>query len=399
MVDNQMASPGIGNSIGRRSLALVAIRDNLVPQLCGSGDSESVSTAINMVLEILAKAPTDLSITAGVYKNLAVLFERRYQQQKVFNDLQAAIIWAKKGAATDPPDDVDRIRCLCNLACCLVTRHETKGCLRDLHEAVKSLDEASEKGHKKPQFSSLDIAEWERVKTTIDELKTRNIIAKPIAELAWQAEHEPAMLFEAISRAETILAEAMPGNTIPTEAMGELSNMLFQVYHRRGNLEDLQKSITWAEQAVATSTWKKPDHGKRLGSLAIRLAKRFEWTGAVDDLESAIMHCEQLGAVTPLDHLGRGIVLNNLSIWLGTRFERTGALGDLESATLQSEQAVATTPLDHADREAMLRNLGLMHGQMYQNTANRLTWERAVQCFKESMQLPHKANLHCEIIV
>jgi hypothetical protein len=77
--------------------------DKLIADPCSAVDSESISKTIDHALEIFADAPADVSITAGVYKNLGVLFERRYQQQKDFDDLQKAISWAKQGAATNLP--------------------------------------------------------------------------------------------------------------------------------------------------------------------------------------------------------------------------------------------------------------------------------------------------------
>jgi hypothetical protein len=141
-----MASPR--ESIGGRhptpaepdDSSMCTILGNLVAQPCST--FESLSDAIDIALRLFAEAPAELSIPASVYRNLGVLFERRYRWQKDFDDLQTATTWAEQGADTKPLGDVDRIRCLSNLTSYLMARYDTTGCPEDLDEAKKRIVEA-----------------------------------------------------------------------------------------------------------------------------------------------------------------------------------------------------------------------------------------------------------------
>jgi hypothetical protein len=62
---------------------------------------------------------------------------------------------------------------------------------------------------------------------------------------------------------------------------------------------------------------------------------RYKRTGNLDDIQKAITFQELGVAATPLNDLNRVSSLGNLSNMLSLRFERTGDLGDLQQAILQ----------------------------------------------------------------
>ncbi len=80
------------------------------------------------------------------------------------------------------------------------------------------------------------------------------------------------------------------------------------------------------------------------------LGTQFEQTGSIDDLNRAVDVASQAVDATPQDHPNRARWLNNLGIRLGNRFERTGSIDDLNRAIDIASQAVDATPQDHPDR-------------------------------------------------
>lgn len=64
----------------------------------------------------------------------------------------------------------------------------------------------------------------------------------------------------------------------------------------------------------------------------------------MEDLERAINRAEEAVAAAPLDHLDRACTLGNLSSYFYSRYNRLGRAEDIEHATKLSEEAVTATP-------------------------------------------------------
>ncbi|KAF8534365.1 CHAT domain-containing protein [Trichophaea hybrida] len=270
-----------------------------------------LNNTIQVAQEVFADAPDDICLPAGIFKNLSILFERRYQQTKELDDLQSSITWAEQGAAAIPRN-IDKLHCLNNLVASLISRYEQTGECND----------------------------------------------------------NPNYLNHAIILAENILATAPPGHAIQADSFNRVGVMLATRYDRIGNLEDLQKAITFLELAVAATPLDHPNRAGRLNNLGNMLRSRFERTGDFDDLQQAILQGEEAVAATPLDHPNRAGRLNNLGNMLRSRFERAGDFDDLQQAILQGEEAVAATPLDHPNRADTLTNLGTMLFRRFERTGD-----------------------------
>jgi len=68
-----------------------------------SGDIDFLNDLFHTAEALLEEAPVDICIPARCWENLCALFERRYQQTKDPDDLQAAITWAgRTGSGYNP---------------------------------------------------------------------------------------------------------------------------------------------------------------------------------------------------------------------------------------------------------------------------------------------------------
>ncbi|KAL7917666.1 CHAT domain-containing protein [Trichoderma austrokoningii] len=110
---------------------------------------------------------------------------------------------------------------------------------------------------------------------------------------------------------------------------------------------------------------------------------RFKRTGSMEDLDRAISVASDALDATPLDHPDRAGRLNNLGNWLGSRFERTGCMDDLNRAVSVASDAVDATPLDHPDRAGCLNNLGNRLGMRFERTGSMDDLNRGLASYTE----------------
>ncbi|KAF2465628.1 uncharacterized protein BDR25DRAFT_239619, partial [Lindgomyces ingoldianus] len=121
--------------------------------------------------------------------------------------------------------------------------------------------------------------------------------------------------------------------------LNNLGNKLGRRYERTGKMEDLEKAIRVARQAVEVTPDDHPDLAGRLNNLGNKLKSRYKRTGKMEDLEEAIRVARQAVEVTPDDHPHLAACLNNLGNKLESRYERTGKMENLEEATRVTQQA------------------------------------------------------------
>lgn len=137
--ENSGSRKRVKQTVETPSLNLIsAMLTGLVSQL--TSDVVYLNNAIQFAEEVIMNAPADHCIPADIFKNLSVLYQRRYQQTKELDDLQTAISWAEQGADVTPRN-MDQVHCLSNLISYLVARYERTGELENLREARKRITE------------------------------------------------------------------------------------------------------------------------------------------------------------------------------------------------------------------------------------------------------------------
>jgi tetratricopeptide (TPR) repeat protein len=98
------------------------------------------------------------------------------------------------------------------------------------------------------------------------------------------------------------------------------------------NMDDLERAITYAQEALAATPLDHPDRAGRLSELYASLVDRYNQAGSMSDLEQALTHAQDALAATPDDYPNRASRLNNLSICFESRYRRTGSISDLKQA-------------------------------------------------------------------
>lgn len=128
--------------------------------------------------------------------------------------------------------------------------------------------------------------------------------------------HLSASLAIRYSQTETIedisnaLAQTPPSHPSHADNVSRMSRYIFNKYMQIGDLTELDKAITLAEQAVAASPPGRPGMHRTWG---VFLAQRFTVLGMQQDQDSAILHTEAAVQGTPSGHPPRTTLIDKSS--------------------------------------------------------------------------------------
>ena len=95
-----------------------------------------------------------------------------------------------------------------------------------------------------------------------------------------------------------------------------------------GRSEQLERTVSAAQDAVAATPLGHPDRAAHLWNLGSSLQARYDATGKVRDLDAVILAAGEAAANTPHDHPDRQKYLSNFDNSLRTRSERFGDFPD-----------------------------------------------------------------------
>lgn len=263
----------------------------------------------------------------------------RFEQTGSVEDLDHVIDLGERALVACPGH---RRAFLSNLAYALQNRFEVRGYLPDLDKAIGHLEEA---------VTALDK----------DEPNRASLLTNLGRALALRFEDTGAGSIEDLNRAISFQEEAVASSPHdPNQAafLNNLGNVLQTRYDQLGELEDLDHAIDVIQRAVdlaAEEDLKLPDW---LNNLGIALQSRFERTGSLRDLARAVDAMENAVKLTPQDHIDRPDSLHNLGTLLLRRFEQTGSLDDLDLAIKVHADADILMPADHNCKAICLSGLG-----------------------------------------
>ncbi len=170
--------------------------------------------------------------------------------------------------------------------------------------------------------------------------------------------------------------------------MGVLSN-IGTTFHTRylvqGQLEDLEKSILFAQQAIKLVS-NSQDYPPLFSNLGILFGKRYKRTGQISDLNQAISFLQQAVALSTKDVPVLSSILNNLSNWLRERYNRTRKLVDLTLAATMIQESVKLSPKN----PTTLNNLGIQFRKHYERTGEIAYLNQAIAVTKQAVDLTSK---------
>ncbi|KAF3930987.1 Nephrocystin-3 [Dactylellina cionopaga] len=153
-------------------------------------------------------------------------------------------------------------------------------------------------------------------------------------------------------------------------------------FDKSGILEDLEKVIRKAEQAVATTPENSPNLARYLNNLSISYNYRFSKLGILEDLEKAIQFAEKAVAATPKNKPDLVDYLNNLAIRYSSRFHKLGNQADFEKAAQAAEQAINTTPDKQRSRN---RYLSLTFNNIASVYAKQGSYGKAIYWYQQAL--------------
>ena len=294
---------------------------------------------------------------------------------KIF-DMMTAIMTQVALVAGDGAYDVDfHITNLCKRAVYLTKLHLSTGELKEIDEAISTMEQAEEMGRE-------------------GQIRQPNVSSDLGVMLGMRFERTGSMhdLNRAVDAASQVI------DTIPQghhDRAGYLNNWgiwLGKRFERTGSMDDLNRAIDVAAQAVDATPRDHRDRAGYLNNLKISLGRRFERTGSMEDLDRVVKVAGQAVDVTPQDHPGRAGRLSNLGAWLGRRYEWTGLMDDLNRALEIAGQAVDATPKDHLNRAAYLNNLGNLLGRRFERTSLIDDVNRAVDITGQAIDATHRGH-------
>lgn len=343
-----------------------------------TGNRIQIDESIDLLLLTLERNP-DHAHRPGWFSNLASSFETRFTHWRSPADIKQTVV-AARAAADTLVEATGGTHILNNLACTLQASFEASADLRDLDEAIlvsaRGLSGWSEDDPYRAALlrnsgntlrmryertglkSDLELS-VARLRDAVDAQRERTHVSGTLANLAsslrtrYQLTGATEDLEEALSGGQRALDVAVPGQAI-AGLHNDLSYTHFLRGHRFGNIDDYDRAVARAQDAVRLES---ADHGHWFiyaGNLANALDARYDATGAVQDLDDAITVRERLLEVAPTGHPGLPRELTNLAGSLLRRFDEMGGTDDLENALGQAEKAVAGTPRDDPWRAAHL---------------------------------------------
>lgn len=201
-------------------------------------------------------------------------------------------------------DDINRCRCMSNLAHAYERLHELTGREADLRSAV----------------------EWGR----------RAVDAAPADQPEWAG------------------------------VLGNLVSAHLRLYLSTENLADLDAAIECGERARAATPAGDPRAHRRLGNLNLAYQWRFNRTGDPHDLD-AMLECGELSLAAAEPDASEAGIASWMRLVGGYshRFELTGDPADLDAGIARGKRAVQVIPAKHQDRRTVLYFLASAHHRRF----------------------------------
>lgn len=169
------------------------------------------------------------------------------------------------------------------------------------------------------------------------------------------------------------------------EILGHLAELQYHKYQESRSTDDLERGITWAEQAVAATPPNTPHRYYHTSFLANLLHDLYIRNGNPHLLNQSIsLTHENANHVHPGEQ--SSLTMNLLANRLQERHELTGAMSDLQQATMYAQKVVDETDKDDPEYGIRLSNLGNKHHSRYLRSNDESHLDIAIQLAKQALQ-------------
>ncbi|KAG8731985.1 hypothetical protein FRC11_001227, partial [Ceratobasidium sp. 423] len=158
-------------------------------------------------------------------------------------------------------------------------------------------------------------------------------------------------------------------------------------FRRLGDLDDLEKSIEHQTHALSLTPDDHPDLSRRHDSLGLSHTDRFQYLGELDDLEKSIQYNHHAYTLLPDGHPDLPHRSASLGFSYHNRFQRLGELCDLEKGIELEAYALALTPDGHPDLADRHGNLGLSYNSRFRRLGELSDLEKAIDHQSQALEL------------
>ncbi|VDB99170.1 unnamed protein product [Peniophora sp. CBMAI 1063] len=171
----------------------------------------------------------------------------------------------------------------------------------------------------------------------------------------------------------------------------QLSNLALYHYYRflrQGDMEDLDASISAAQDAIAAEPSESVAHSERLIALGAYLLHRFEHIDDHADVDSAILSSQLALESLYEGHPAQRRGLMTLGFCLQYRFDRLKEMDDIENAVAARHRLIKLTPKTHADWPGVLEQLCLSLESRFVGNRTSGNYHTARRCLETAISQP-----------
>lgn len=154
---------------------------------------------------------------------------------------------------------------------------------------------------------------------------------------------KPELLQEAAELVRALIAEQLPGHRYRPRSLLLLSAVARTRFDHTHDIDELNRAVDAAEEAVKLAAWTSVDHGQALQEAGAHLIVRYECAHDATDLERGVQRLEQAVEASTADDppLDRAHRIRLFAIALDLRYRHHNRLDDLQAAIASSRQVLA----------------------------------------------------------
>ncbi|MFC9896424.1 tetratricopeptide repeat protein [Nocardia sp. NPDC127579] len=301
-----------------------------------SGDSESLSTAVNLLRTAVALTEAE---DPEYLSNLATALLHVFDRTGALTALEEAIQLSRAAIGTAASPDPGRAWLLSNLGGALQRLYERTGEPASLDEAIEvgraaimEADDPNRAGY----LSNLGAALRLRFETRGDSADLEESVAACREAVAAVPDSDPSL-----------------GVHLTNYGLG-----LLALYERTESAAHLDEAAQVFEIAVRSTEQGHRHRASRLNNLAAALLRKAVHDNDSRTLRQAVEVLREATAVNEPDHPDQARYLSNLGAALQLVFDRSGEAPLLDESVRCARLAIDLTPLDHPDHALNLYRLG-----------------------------------------
>jgi len=358
----------------------------------GTAEAEAEPTSLDLIDEVITLAtkeipsiPVNNSGRVRLMLNLHGLLLIRFDKLGENQDLDDAIVIARKAAQSPTADGPQKDECIDALARTLGVRCLKMNEASDIEEAI-----------------SLGQQILTRTTTNPDDRATWLAYLGMRFNEKYDNENRVSDLNQAISLISEAIDTGVPEDPDLPTLEGTLGTLLLARHDRTWDLESLEEAIKRTKHALSLMEDSHPVRASALSNLANQLGTMYERTGHEDTLDEAITKARDATAIQNPENEDKAGCLGTLANWLAVRHKRTGKREDIDESIQFSRDALRLEDMDESSNDwpSFANNLATSLTTLYDETGDPGSLIEAITYLEEALdRLPKDSPVRpvCEI--